>query len=337
MSCGLGAVILIFMLVKHNVENAVIETELLQADLVRLQLEEQSLRQDISDIQIRIDGTDNDVRTASSEISALQAQISQTKKLIDENKSQVSSLEKTIENTEPVQKSDVIEKDVSGEQNYVMGLKVEGRKIAILLDASASMTDETLIEVIRRKNNTDAAKRKGPKWIRTQAIVQWLLARLPKRSEVAVVAFNGKSKVLGGKGWASASSANSLSSILKDLGALTPTGPTNLQEGLKKVRSMRPSNIYLITDGLPTDGNSNYRSLNPFADCSSLLSNATTISGECRVKLFRQSVIESAPGPNVVLNVILLPFEGDPQAAPEMWSWASATGGLLLSPAESWP
>lgn len=337
MSCGLGAVILIFMLVKHNVENVVIETELLQADLERLHLEDKTLRQDISDVQNRIGETDDEVRVASSEISALQAQITQTKKFVVENKGQVSRLKKTIESTEPAQKSDVIEKDVSGEQNYVIGLKVEGRKVAILLDASASMTDETLIEVIRRKNNTDAAKRKGPKWIRAQAIVQWLLARLPKRSEVIVVAFNDKSKMLGGKGWVSASSANSLSSILKDLGSLTPTGPTNLQEGLEKVRSMRPSNVYLITDGLPTDGNSNYRSLNPFADCSSLLSNATTISGECRVKLFRQSVTESALGANVVLNVILLPIEGDPQAAPEMWSWASATGGLLISPAESWP
>jgi hypothetical protein len=39
----------------------------------------------------------------------------------------------------------------------------------------------------------------------------------------------------------------------------------------------------------------------------------------------------------VKVNVILLPIEGDPQASPEFWNWTASTGGLLISPAESWP
>ena len=48
-----------------------------------------------------------------------------------------------------------------GEEDYLLGLKVEGRRIAILIDRSASMTDERLIDIIRRKVRTDAEKRAG--------------------------------------------------------------------------------------------------------------------------------------------------------------------------------
>lgn len=337
MSCGLGAVILIFMLVKHNIDNTAIETELLKADLQRLQSEEQELRQDIANVEGRIGITDQAVQAASGDIASLQSSISTQRQDIEQSKTQVAALTKAIENTAIAQKADVIENETIGEETYLMGLKVEGRKIAILLDASASMTDEVLIDVIRRKNRSDQIKRKGPKWLRTVETVKWLLARVPKKSDVTVIAFNAKSTVLGGVGWKRGSDSKALSSIIRDLNTLTPNGATNLQQGLDALAPLRPTNVYVVTDGLPTNGNSNYRSLNPFSSCSSLLSKATTISGECRVKLFRQTIAESAPKNGAVVNVILLPIEGDPEAAPEYWNWAAVTGGLLISPAGSWP
>jgi len=32
-----------------------------------------------------------------------------------------------------------------------------------------------------------------------------------------------------------------------------------------------------------------------------------------------------------------LPIEGDPSAVNEYWSWAASTGGLVISPAVTWP
>ena len=92
----------------------------------------------------------------------------------------------------------------------------------------------------------------------------------------------------------------------------------------------------MITDGLPTKGESQYRSLNPFSSCSSLTGNAQTISGECRVKLFQQTINESGKR-GVQVDVILLPLEGDPDAVNQYWIWAATTGGLLISPASNWP
>jgi len=218
----------------------------------------------------------------------------------------------------------------------VMGLKVEGQKIAFLIDSSASMTDEKLIDIIRRKTGTDSEKKQGPKWQRSKRIMHWLLARAPKGSQVAVITYNGKARSLGGSGWLRSTDAGGMQAVFRDLDAVIPTGATNLQRGLQAVARLRPTVIYLLTDGLPTAGLSRYASLNPFASCGGLLGRSTKISGACRVKLFRQSLADSAPG-SVRVNVILLPIEGDPQAAPEYWRWTGATGGLLISPAESWP
>lgn len=337
MSCGLGAIILVFMLVKHNVDNSVVETELLQNDLDRLQAHELELRGEIALIDEQTSDADKAIRATSNRISSLESSVTSKRREISQAKSQVETLEKTIEKTDVAEKPDVVENEKVGEQTYVMGLKVEGQKIAIMLDASASMTDEYLIDIIRRKNTPDVEKQKGPKWQRAQEIVKWLLARLPKSSEVTILSFSNKTKFLGGKGWHSGTDATALSRIFTDLNGLIPTGATNLQLGLDDLSPLRPTDIYLITDGLPTVGESNYGSLNPFADCSALWGKSSTISGECRSKLFHQTLMDSAPPLNVTVNVILLPIEGDPQAAPEYWTWTAVTGGLLIAPADTWP
>jgi len=152
-----------------------------------------------------------------------------------------------------------------------------------------------------------------------------------------VVTFSEKAKTLGKQGWMKASDPSSLPSILSDLNALTPEGGTNLQLGLQMVNKYAPSNLYVITDGLPTKGESNYISLNPFASCRSLLGTSSKISGKCRVKLFQQTITESAPRSGVQVNVLLLPIEGDPDAVNQYWYWSATTGGLVISPANNWP
>ena len=201
------------------------------------------------------------------------------------------------------------------------------------------MTDVRLVDIISRKTRSDPIKTKGPKWLRTKKIVRWLLARLPDRAAVAVIAFNNKARNLGPAQWVRTKDANALEKIIADVDKLIPVGPTNLQEGLDHLRRLRPraTNLYLITDGLPTMGNSDYGGIFSFINCGSLLGKSTSISGECRRELFRQTMKDSGPGAGTTANVILLPIEGDPEASPEYWSWTAATSGLLITPAEGWP
>jgi hypothetical protein len=336
MSCGLGAIILVFMLVKHNVDNSSLEVELLTEDLQRLEEIGKALHEKITETETKNETIVKKIETVSGNIEQIRIAIAKTKKEISSINSKRSSLEESIKTTEIPEKSDVVDDPQIGEENYIIGLRVEGRRIAILLDSSSSMTDEILIDVIRRKNSSSKNKMAGPKWQRAKRIVQWLLERAPVSSDVSVVSFNKKASHLGGKGWKGGGDPVALGRVFSDLDVLVPEGSTNLQAGLKFIAQQKPTDIYLITDGLPTDGDSGYKSLNPFADCAALWGGSSTITGECRVKLF-QHTINSVKLPGVSVNVILLPIEGDPDASKEFWLWTSMTNGLLISPAESWP
>ena len=337
MSCGLGAVILVFMLVKYNEDTSVPEIELLKGDLARLEAVKDVLRRNIDRQLSKSQAVDGRIQITSDELARLEAALADTKKTLSDTQAEYENLRKEVEAIEPIKTEDVIESPGAGEENYLIGLKVEGQRIAILLDSSSSMTDEILIDVIRRKNSSDREKMAGPKWQRAKRIVQWLLARLPVQSDVSVVAFDAMARQLGAPGWVNARDAAALGEIIRDLDAAVPSGSTNLQAGLKVIRRQRPTNVYLITDGLPTEGDSSYKSLSPFADCSALWGASNKISGECRLELFNHTLASSAPSPGVPVNVILLPIEGDPEASPAYWSWASTSGGLLISPAETWP
>jgi cell division protein FtsB len=337
MASGLGAIILVLIIVKQDVDKSSPEIDLLQADLARLEQQHGGLKKSVSDLNQDALDEITEIAKVQAKITSLKTEMSQKSQVISQKQSALSSVKETIKNAPKTKKDDVVQNDVAGEENYIMGLKVEGRRIVFLIDSSASMTDEKLIDIIRRKNTTDAEKKRGPKWQRTKRIVSWLLARAPRSSQLAVVAYNKSVKTLGGAGWFSSRDATAIGRVSSGLDKLVPTGSTNLQRGLQRAKGLNPTDIYLVTDGLPTDGQSRYAGLNPFAACGSLLGTSNNISGECRVKLFRQTISESAPGRDTTVNVVLLPIEGDPQAAPQYWAWTAATGGLLISPAMSWP
>ncbi|WP_218044759.1 vWA domain-containing protein [Aestuariispira insulae] len=324
------------MLAKEDVAQSPTEIDALKKEIETLTQKEQDLKGATADAQTTLDALNAQTSDIREQIEAVRAA---TEKLASANENQsgkIQNLIKQIEEAPPAKADDVIEDQRGGEENYLMGLKVDGRKIAILIDASASMTDEKLIDIIQRKSQSDQVKQQGPKWQRTKRVAKWLLSRLPKTAQVSVITFNDKVRFLGGAAWINARDSNNLNGLLGDLEQVVPTGPTNLQKALDFVQKERPSNIYLVTDGLPTEGRSSYKSLNPFAKCNSITGGGSTISGDCRVKLFRQSVKDSAPL-KTPTNVVLLPLEGDPQAAPEFWLWSAQTGGLLISPAINWP
>ena len=83
----------------------------------------------------------------------------------------------------------------------------------------------------------------------------------------------------------------------------------------------QPDNIFLITDGLPTQGATPSKEYN--------------VTPEQRLKLFQNAM--SVVNLSIPINVILFPMEGDPFASPSFWRLAQITGGAFLSPARDWP
>ncbi len=336
MSCGLGAIVLVFMLVKRDIEHTNVETGLLQQDLTTLQAQQSALEATINAKAQSEGAAADDVAAVSSRLAALQQELARAQAEAAAQAREKAQLEKTIEATEVPQQTDIVQSPRGGEENYVIGLAVSGARIGILVDMSSSMTDETLLDVIRRKNGSDAEKRNGPKWQRTKAIVTWILARAPATASIRVIGFNKTTHDLDGGTWIKGGDAKAAAQTLKAVDAAVPSGSTNLEAGLRAINDAGVSDLYLITDGLPTDGTSGYKSLNPFSNCSALWGGSSKISGECRARLFNHTVANVALK-NVIVNVILLPIEGDPEAAYAFWRWTGRTGGITISPAYTWP
>lgn len=339
MACGLGAAVLLFLIVKHHAGAAVepdsVERAAANAEtLAALRAEAETLAGRIERAQREAAQRTERKDDAERRRAENRAHLADLEREIEQAQAANAALRRRVESVEPHRTDDVIEDVRGGEEDYLLGLRVEGRRIAILIDRSASMTDERLIDIIRRKIRTDAEKRDGPKWRRTLRTSRWLLHRLPAGSEVAVIAFNDEATMLHGEGWADGRDRATLRALFDELDALVPTGATNLEAGLKALGRLSPdaTDIYVVTDGLPT------RSLSSPGLLSGCSRNPKgKVSGECRKLLFAASLRKSAPPPGRKVHVILLPLEGDPEAAPAFWNWTAHTGGVLLAPARGWP
>jgi hypothetical protein len=213
-----------------------------------------------------------------------------------------------------------------GDRQYLTGLKVGGKRIFVLVDASASMLDDTIVNVIRRRNLPDEVKRQAEKWRQAVRTVDWLTTQIPRDSEFQIYTFNESARpVLDGTGgqWLDGGDRQVLDRAVAALGGIVPSDGTNLQRGLAAMKAMRPrpDNLILLVDGLPTQGEPPSR--------------RATVTGAQRLRLFNKAAREVIGG--VPVNVILFPMEGDPDAASAYWKLAVATRGSFMSPAEDWP
>jgi hypothetical protein len=215
----------------------------------------------------------------------------------------------------------------TGDRQYLSGLKLGGERILILVDTSASMLDETVVNVIRLRNMPESRRLLSTKWRRTVATIDWLTTQIPAKSKFQVMAFNTKawSLVPGSAGqWIDGSDAKALNEVVSALRRTVPTDGTSLENAFTAMNALSPApdNVFIITDGLPTQG-------------ASPPAVRKTIDGDGRLMLFERAL---GKYPNrVPANVILMPMEGDPSAPAAFWALARRTNGSFLMPAKDWP
>ena len=334
MSCGLGAIILIFMLVKFKTELPEDLSGNLSVELSQLQSQNTQTRRGVEKLHTRTSEHSTAVKQLNAQLRGLQNQIA-TQKLSNQSlEKQLSDLRKR---EIPTRRTTPAPVPISGKrlQDYLLGLKVEGEKIVILIDSSASMMDERLIDVIKYKISSSAKRIKAPKWERTKRIVEWLVARIPSGSQYKVIRFAGEAKMISGTNWRKGADLSDATAIKVALSKTVPGGGTNLDAAMKIMRQEAKgfTDVYVITDGLPTKGNIKLSRF--FSGCASITGRGTTISGECRIKLLERIVSDYKE--HAKINVILLPLEGDPFASSAFWNWTAKTQGVLISPEASWP
>lgn len=226
-------------------------------------------------------------------------------------------------------------KEGSGEERapvidpqQLVTLRVTGERVLVLVDASASMLDETVVNVIRLRNMPPERRIASTKWQQALNTVYWVATRLPKTAQFQVYAFDTQPRPLveGTAGrWLSVGDAGQVEVAVAALRRTAPTGGTSLHNAFAVIRQLSPApdNVILITDGLPTQG-----------DKPPLM--RTLVTPEQREDLM-QSAVKSLPPSPPPVNVVLLPMEGDPSAPIYFWRLARATGGGFLSPAKDWP
>lgn len=321
MACGLGAVLLLFVLLDFEEASEVLPSVVIDltdnSEFDRLTAENQQLLSQLESIE--------------SEISAETENIGQ---LIVET---IDARSKTVAVKVPQE----IEQKIPAVRNStsngdLVGLQVKGERILIMLDSSASMAEEKLIDVLVGVADKSGNKLKsGAKWAQALSIVSWIADSGPQRSRYQLISYSDKPSVHT-RSWVTAEGLKTtLSSITNDL---APLGPTNLEVALDLVSDQYSdlSALYIITDGLPTQASATTRIRNVSRCGISVRRTVPNVTGECREALFQDS-ISAFRMPAVAVNVVLLPFEGDPMAAPNYWQWASRSRGRIFSPDRNWP
>jgi hypothetical protein len=188
------------------------------------------------------------------------------------------------------------------------------------------MLDDTIVNIIRRRNLPDEVKIRAEKWQRAVRTVDWLATQIPRDSEFQIYTFAEEAGpvVPGTEGeWLDGGDAQVLDRAVQHVRQVVPRGGTSLWHGFRALEQMRPppDNLILLADSLPTRGEA--------------APGKGTVSPRDRLRLFSRAVDELRPG--IPVNVILFPMEGDPMAASAYWKLALGTGGSYLSPPEDWP
>lgn len=345
MSCGFGAVVLIFLMIDHaaNVHTEQVNYDLLsevnlleeevkegEDNLVRVRNTIASIDQQMAEAQGLATRIIKEVDESREELTFFTQDTLAKIEHINQLKADLKSLEeekKRLQAEGEKKKGEQIRQVIGdGDRQYLTGLKLGGNRTLILLDASASMLDHTIVNIIRRRNMADAVKLNSAKWQRAIASVNWLTSQFPLSSWYQVYTFNTQVAPLvpGTEDqWLEIKEVKQLNNAMAQLPKLVPEGGTSLENVFLAVGRLSPlpDNIILITDGLPTQGRK--------------LKQGGNVTGKQRLRLFKEAIEELPKG--VPINVILMPLEGDPMAASSFWKLAVATGGSFLSPSKDWP
>jgi Mg-chelatase subunit ChlD len=347
MFCGFGAVVLLVLILNHDTVKARNQTFAdLRSEVVHLEKQVLVGEEDLVTARNSLDTAERELVETQGEseriirtIEELEREIARMSRETLASREHINRLTtdlKTLDEehkrlgTEAAADRDAGDKvrefKGEGDRQYLTGLKMGGKHILVLVDVSASMLDETIINVVRRRNMDAASRRSAPKWQRALAMVDWLVSNLPVTSRFQLYSFNTGAKATnsGTDGnWLQASSREDVNGALNGLHRLVPGGGTSLYHAFAAAKKLtpRPDNILLVTDGLPTQGRSK--------------PSKTTVTSKQRLEHFDQAI--RALGKEIPVNTILLPMEGDAWAAAAYWKLAVNSRGSFMTPSRDWP
>ena len=346
--CGFGAVILFYTIVSaQSGVGQMRANDTLTAEVNRLDVQVLTGTRNLAALRDTVEKTQTEVASASAQTNLLTSELASHKtqvsnydathlsrqEHIEKLRADIQALQEGIKRLEaggdelgPPGQDVAAFRKTGGERRYITGLRMHGHRILILLDVSASMLHEDIVSVLRLKNADDAQKRAAAKWRRAVETVHWLLTQVPPGSTYQIYTFNTKAQPLlpdtAGK-WISGGDLPQIARALEALQALVPGEGTSLYNAFAATRTLGPlpDQIVLITDGLPTQGK--------------VVATRKLIDSDARVRFFNEAVTQLPQ--HVPIDSVLLPMQGDPEAAHAFWHLARSSDGSVLMPAKDWP
>ena len=346
MSCGFGAVILFFMIINAQVRQTtekdpsdlMAETRKLDIEILDGRKNLVLAKNTMEDLTEEKDTAEGQIARIIALIQQLQAELAEYDsdtlaeiERIEQLQTDIESLEEEVKRllaiAEEKKEGDRLrEFKGEGDRQYLTGLKLGGQRTLILVDRSASMLDDTIVNIIRRRNMSVDDRLRAVKWRQVVASVDWLTAQFQPGSEFQIYMFNNDVEpvIKGSDGvWLKADDSTQLDEAIRVLRRTVPENGTNMKAAwaVASRLSPRPDNIILLADGLPTmdDTTTNQRS----------------ISGRERLRLYERSIRELPSG--IPVNTFLYPLEGDYDAPFAFWLLAYRTGGSFISVSRDWP
>ena len=347
MTCGFGAVILFFMVINANVsERSELELDDLGSEVDRMELRVLSGKKNLVQLKDELaklikdmavlagmrDEVMKEILSTENELNSVTEDTNARKEAIERLRSELDDLR---EENERLSAASVTPEDAGnrirsftgdGNRQYLTGLRMGGQRVLILVDASTSMLDRTIVNIIRRRNMPVEQRLQAPKWQQVVNTVDWLTTQIPPGIQFQIYAFNEEAwPLLDGTGgrWLTVEDGAQLDAAVRVLKDTSPGGPTSLHAAMNVARTLdpKPDNLYLLVDGLPTMGE--------------VVPAQAGVTSRERVNHFERAVRRLPL--NIPVNVILYAMEGDPLAAPAYWQLSLTTGGSMMAPSEDWP
>ncbi|MFB0990442.1 MAG: VWA domain-containing protein [Porticoccaceae bacterium] len=334
MACGFGAVTLLFLILRHNANEIPIADERLSSEISLLQQDIEQAEQDkvkalnsLEKIELTLVKTQGLSKRVITELAEKEKSIQEDPNNIDILRRQVKQLEDETSQIEEVEFGDKVREFVGdGNRQYLTGLTLGGERVLILIDGSASMLADTVVNTLRRRNMDDPQKQQSAKWQWSLRTLEWLLAQLPPSSRFQVYVFNNETRTMlaGTEGeWLDASDSLALERVMASAGKYVPSAGTSLSKAIGSISDFdsKPDNLFILTDGLPTLGDSAPKKY--------------MVTGKQRRNHFEAAISKLPRG--IPVNTILFPMEGDPEAAALFWQLALDTRGAFIAPSRDWP
>jgi hypothetical protein len=272
----------------------------------------------IQELQAELDKYDQDTLAKIERVEKLQSDI----KSLEEEVKRLLALK--VEQDQAGEQIREFKGD--GDRQYLTGLKLGGERTLILVDRSASMLSDTLINVLRRRNLPESEQLRSRKWRQVVATVDWLTSQFRQEDLYQIYMFNNVAEpvIRGSEGvWLEAEDGTQLDEAVRVLRRTAPKNGTNMHSAFAVAKSLspRPDNIILLVDGMPT--------------LETTTTDKSVVGAAERLNIFRRAVRELPSG--VPINIMLFPMEGDFDAPISFWSLALTSNGSFLTVSRDWP